>query len=214
MPLAGLATRKARMAVEFATVVIPGYRQGILPGTGPALIYDDLYRTYDSRSQAMLLFRSWRAQAEDTARLINASRPKKLSVVGYSYGCGWGVPQLAKALVPFALKIDMAILIDPVPRFHLLKPISLTRLARYRVPRDIRVVHTFRQANVSPFGRQLAIHAGTSVGIQEVFGSAANLKKHGGPGHHVVDDDIDHAAIDNDYRVRTFVTKLIDEWTN
>ena len=199
---------------QIAIVIIPGYKQGILPGTGPAIIYDELYRIYDRRSEAVLLFRSWKSSATETARLLNSKRPTRLAVIGYSYGCGWGIPQLAKAIVPFSLPLDMAILIDPVPRYRFIKPLSLTRLARYRVPRYIGKVHTFRQCNASPYGRRLAVHAGTHTGRQQVYGSVENLRQYGGPGHHTVDNKMDHSSIDNDPRVRNSVIKIIGEWAN
>ena len=197
-----------------AIVIIPGYKQGVMPGTGPAIIYDHLYRAYDSRRESVLLFRSWKSSATETARLINSKQPARLAVIGYSYGCGWGIPQLAKAVAPFNLPLDMAILIDPVPRYRFLKPLSLTRLAKYRVPRYIGKVHTFRQCNASPYGRQLMAYAGTRVGIQQVYGSVENLRQYGGPGHHTVDNDMDHSAIDNDPRIRNAVMKIIGEWAN
>ena len=200
---------------RIAIVIIPGYKQGVLPGTGPAIIYDQLYKAYDSRSDAVLLFRSWKSPAMETARLLNSQRPDRLAVVGYSYGCGWGIPELAKAIAPFSLPLDLAILIDPVPRYRgIFKPLSLTRLNKYRVPRYIDKVHTFRQCNASPYGRQLVAYAGTRIGIQQVYGSVENLKLHGGPGHHTVDNDMDHSAIDNDPRIRNAVIKIIEEWAN
>jgi len=198
-----------------AIVIIPGYKQGVMPGTGPAIIYDHLYRAYDSRSEAVLLFRSWKSSATETARLLNSKRPTRLAVIGYSYGCGWGIPQLAKAVAPFNLPLDMAILIDPVPRYRgIFKPLSLTRLTKYRVPRYIGRVHTFRQCNASPYGRQLVAYAGTRVEIQQVYGSVENLRRHGGPGHHTVDNNMDHSSIDNDSRIRKAVLKIIGDWAN
>jgi pimeloyl-ACP methyl ester carboxylesterase len=97
----------------------------------------------------------WKAEAEFMFRLSDSN--PRISVVGFSWGAGWGVMQLAKQLERRGLSIHHACLIDPVYRHPYL-------LGQWRafvpwipimVPRNVKRVTWWRQVMNWPRGHEL-----------------------------------------------------------
>jgi hypothetical protein len=136
---------------------------------------------FHDRRREFVALRTWNSDAEATAAQIAARKPRKVIVVGYSYGCGWGLPQLAQALGAWGVGVDLALLVDPVPRWTWLplKWLALTRWGVYRVPVNVGRVHYWRQVNGAPFGRRVVAGRGSGM----VFGRGSSAPgKPGRPG--------------------------------
>ena len=109
---------------------------------------------------------NWEALA---SRIANTSaNDVRIIVYGYSWGCGNGVVNLAKALKSRAMVINHAVLSDPVyysQHFSswpwwtgigpLVRGIGVLRRGTIKLPSNIRRVDWFRQTNGLPYGCDL-----------------------------------------------------------
>jgi len=171
--------------LDGAIVIYPGFRQTTGPRTGVFTLHDRISHSFPDRNHHLLLLRPWNTNHRADAERIEYADPVTTVVVGYSYGCGWAVPQLAKHLRRKGRYIDALFLIDPVPRYRLLpaKALSLSRFGKYTVPANVRTVWCWRSANkarwTSPVGRPIRkLGSQTTIVSQQVLGSLANLERY------------------------------------
>jgi hypothetical protein len=154
--------------------------------------------------QAEILYRPWDAAWHHIARRLHkASVPGCPTVfLGHSYGCGWGLKRFEQEWQRKGRMVDLAMLIDPVPRaFNLFFIGNLFSLTRWGVVRTrARHVLLFRQVNFSPYGRKVQLKVPDDQELtQLVFGSARNLARYAPEVHldeRIVDDHITHNTID------------------
>ncbi len=101
-------------------IVIGGYRQHEGDPTGPLLLWSELLSLCSPTTQ--VVFREWNAPWDRLADVIHrtsVSHPT-IRIYAYSWGCGYGFLRLAKELKRRGLKVDVAVLCDPVYHSHLL----------------------------------------------------------------------------------------------
>lgn len=176
------------MGVKSAIVFINGFRQNVAPGVGLQSLYFEATRLWFDRRRDLVIHRTWDSDPEETAGLILSHEPEKIFVVGYSYGCGWGLTKLAGELDVAGRDIDAAFLIDPVTRYSVQKWRSLGWFARkdklvYSVPARVRRVFSWRQVNAGsafePVGHRVeASDPRTVVHPEVVLGTPASVEKH------------------------------------
>ena len=202
-----------------AIVVALGFRQRRSLNTGLFRLYQRLSDEFYDRRQTLILLRRWDDSADAAAELLRHRDPAEVYFVGYSYGVGWYLPQLASALASRGRRIDAAWLIDPVPRWRLplLKWISLTRWGTFELSPAVDRAYVYRQVNAPPYGRRVRPTDGTVASRMQpiehrmVFGSQVNLRDHATEPlqrQHVL-ADADHNWIDDDERVHTDVLDLL-----
>lgn len=168
--------------------------------------------------QAEIMYRPWDAAWHHVARRLHKTSFRVCPTVflGHSYGCGWGLKRFEQEWQRKGRKIDLAVLIDPVPRaFNLLLIGNLFSLTRWGVVRTrARHILLVRQVNDIPFGRPVKLKSPNDQEItQKVFGSAKNLARYAPDVHldeRVVDDYVTHTSIDERSDVGELVFKRLD----
>ena len=110
----------------------------------------------------------WSALA---SRIENTSAPDvRITVYGYSWGCGNGVVNLAKELKSRALSINHAVLSDPVvysswPTWTA-KFLTVFLRKSIDIPSNIKKVDWFRQTNGIPYGCDLVAAKASNTKIE------------------------------------------------
>ena len=155
------------MAFSRHIYVIPGFLQDL--GTRTRLI--DLWQSLHGQlcgvhcSVQLRPWNSdWNAEAEFISRLSD-DRPRVVTI-GYSWGAGWGVVQLAKQLAKRGLGIKRACLIDPVYRhqYALGNWRAFIPWVPITIPRNVQRVTWWRQRQSWPMGHNLrAKHTGRTI---------------------------------------------------
>lgn len=163
--------------MKYAILLYSGFTQPASLNTGLGQLYSRLCETHYDRRRSLVLSRTWKSQHDQDAQLVCDYGAEWVYVVGYSYGAGHGIKQFAKQMAKRGRDIDVGFFVDPVPRFKLMKPISLTRWGTFEIPQNVIVAHGYRQVNASPYGRMLD-RTGHS-GEDYVFGTTQNLVKYG-----------------------------------
>lgn len=140
-------------------VVISGFTQTLRQPTGCQQLWDVLRRAR-RESDAAVLLQPWNADWAGLADLIwrfRPAEPPRVYCYAYSWGGGWGFPQLACELGERGIEIAHAVLCDAVyrPRLNLLAPIALTPIPRIVVPANVRLVDWYRQETGLPKGHQV-----------------------------------------------------------
>ena len=166
-------------------MVFAGWRQAIDPradGVGMMRLTERIRREFQGRRGHAVLLYPWDTSPTIPAQAVEALRPRNLVAVAYSYGAGWALPRFAEALHKHCRgsRIDLACLIDPVPRWRFapLRWISLTRWGAYSVPARVDRVAYWRQVNASPFGRAVMPADEYATLRAEAFGTHAMLRRH------------------------------------
>ena len=172
--------------------------------------------------KAEILYRPWNAPWSHLAkRLHKVAIPGCPTVfLGHSYGCGWGLKKFEKAWRRCGRKIDLAVLIDPVPRaFGWFLIGNLFALTRWGVVRTwARQVRLVRQLNNIPMGRPAKLMNPDDQAIERViFGTDKKFARYVPNAlidELVHDDTIIHINIDSrpevQDRVLAWVGKYLD----
>ena len=176
------------MGVKSAIVFINGFRQNVAPGVGLQSLYFEATRLWFDRRRDLVIHRTWDSDPEESAGLVLSHEPEKIFVVGYSYGCGWGLTKLAAELGPVGRAIDAAFLIDPVTRYTVQKWRSLGWFASkqnltYFAPVNVKRVFSWRQVNAGgltePVGHRVVGYGPETVVHPEiVMGTPASVERH------------------------------------
>jgi len=178
-------------------------------------IYRRLRTSYIS-SETELHYDVWNGGWSDTAERLHqiATRNARCIFIAHSWGCGHGYKVFEKTWGKCGRCVDLAVLIDPVPRpFRFFIPgnvWALTTWGKVKV-HNAREAMAFRQVNARPMGRRVV--DGKSVTItRTAFGSEKNLEKYAsraiGEGR-VVDGKLHHNSIDGDPRVTEMIFTAI-----
>lgn len=210
-----------RLPLRSAIICLPGWTQTWGPdGSGLWALYDGLCAVYHDRRKDLVLLREWDSDAAATARLIAQRNPRYIIVVAYSYGAGFGLPQLASQLakLPEPRRIHYSYLVDPVPRWRFApaKLLSLTRIGDYQLPESVDNADYWRQLNDAPYGRAVVAHPDAPhqrIACRSVYGSAANLRRHAKRNerdHAVLRPSMGHSDIDDSPSIRAAILQSID----
>lgn len=132
-------------------VVISGFTQRLEHPSGSQYLWNSIRLARENCREAACLLEpwnsDWRGIAEWIWRFRPLDRPARVYVYAYSWGGGWGFPQLAKELDERGIEIQHAVLTDPVYRSprRLLAPLALCPIVPIMVPANVREVSWFFQ---------------------------------------------------------------------
>lgn len=138
--------------------MISGFTQTLQRPNGVQTVWDAL--CVAARNARVVFYPwdfDWSALAEFILRFQPTDRPTRVYVYGYSWGGGWGFPQLALELQKRSITIEHAVLCDAVyrPRSRLLVWEALIPRSRIVVPANVREVSWFRQRTGLPMGHDV-----------------------------------------------------------
>jgi len=145
-------------------IVRSGFRQhrGDDECNGCVQIGRDLATLYSGPSQRVELG-AWDNDPEDTADYIyrwsGGDSPPQVMLVGYSWGAGYGVVQLAKQLRERNIRVQHAVLCDPVKHsvavWRAMIPRTIFHHIQITIPSNIESVYWLRQYEDKPAGHDL-----------------------------------------------------------
>ena len=215
--------RPTQPIMRSAVITCAGFRQKLGEMSGPALLDRRLKDMLHDRRRDHVALRTWKSDHAGTAAEVARMGCRRVVLVGYSYGCGWGVKHLAKELAALDIEVDLCVLIDPVPRtwFVPANVMAMTRAGRFHVPRNVKRVALIRQLNGRPYGRDIVVGAGTEKVLAWHYGTKAVLMKHG-PAPGGVDEwkltaraiRLGHLDIDDHPEVHREVLALVSDLLN
>lgn len=149
-------------------VVISGFTQSLSHPSGAQSLWDALRRARrprpcgqcDGDSAPVLLFpwdADWAGLAELIWRFRPLDRPTRVFCYAYSWGGGWGFPNLARELRKRGIEVSHAVLCDAVyrPRCRLLSAAALTPWPKILVPDNVREVTWYYQRGGLPAGHEV-----------------------------------------------------------
>ena len=177
-------------------------------------IYRELRQMY-IRNDTEFHYGVWNGRWSDTAKRLHqvCLRQAHCIFVAHSWGCGHAYRIFEKAWAKCGRVVDLAVLIDPIPRpFRLFIPGNLWAMTRWGNVKvhNAREVLAFRQVNARPMGRRVV--DGMATIVRHAFGSQANLTKYAphatGEGR-IHDPDMNHESIDGDKRVQQMIFRSI-----
>jgi hypothetical protein len=151
-----------RHAIAIWHMVVSGFTQRLAQPCGCQQLWNNLGRAHDNcRAKTLLL--PWNADWPGVAELIwrfrPLDRPPRIYVYAYSWGGGWGFPQLATELGKRSIDIEHAVLSDAVyrPRLRSLAWLAMTPFPRVVVPANVRAVDWFfqREDRTNPCGHRV-----------------------------------------------------------
>lgn len=105
------------MSINKRVLCISGFQQGLYRPTGLERLWLKLRSLYSSPSTAVCLYPwnfEWEGLANHFLRTVDDPKNLDIRVAAYSWGCGYGLLRLAKALRYRGLSIQVAVLSDPV----------------------------------------------------------------------------------------------------
>lgn len=147
-----LAADLDRRSIRDWHIVISGFTQTLETPCGSQILWNQLRRDAAGHDSAVLL-QPWHADWAGVAELIFRFRPlprrPRVFCYAYSWGAGFGFPELARELGKRGLGIEHAVLSDAVyrPRYRALDWLALVRYPRVLVPSNVRRVDWFYQAD-------------------------------------------------------------------
>ena len=200
-----------------AIITCPGFRQTAGTRFGLSKLHRRLVQAFPNREAVYpLALRAWNEDMYSLAEQVNDYDPEFTAFIPYSYGAGWALVKFSEVLQDFGRGVDIAYLIDPVPRYRFLpaKLISLTRKGSYEVPRNVIDVKYWRQVNATPYGRAPS-HPEHRTECIAVYGTEKN-KKHALERelHHWEYSDDTHNHIDDredihDYIINDLLGRIV-----
>jgi hypothetical protein len=152
---------RAFEAIPIWHVVITGFTQKLEHPSGGQYLWNAIRRARHDCEEAACLLEPWNADwagiATQIWRFRPINRPVRVYVYAYSWGGGWGFPQLAGGLQTRGIEIAHAVLADAVyrPPTRLLLVKSLLRTSQILLPANVREVSWFFQRTGLPMGHQI-----------------------------------------------------------
>lgn len=201
---------------EFAAVTVSGFTTTAASDTGMQRINLALTEQFPNRWGSLLLHRSWDSDARTDAWLIDLKlKPDgRLVFVGHSYGAGVYFPALCRELARLGRRVDVAYLVDPVPRaWRTALPWNLVRHALHAdtldLPDNVGSAHVWWQINNYPRGRNVG-RGDPRIAWREVFGEGDLLRAHAHryPAARRTPSGALHATIDDLDEIRSHI--LVD----
>jgi len=175
-----------------------GFRQIPHRGTGIQKLYRRICTevAHDRRLFPLVALRPWNSDFDTDAELIEQADSQRLILIGYSYGCGWAIPQLAKRLNHYP--IHLAALIDPVKRYGIGKLRSLRRGGKLEMPSNVIKAAAWRTTNdpgwFNPMGHEVV---GAPLIRNVAYGTESDLRQHAPDAEPRIDPHVDHMSIDD-----------------
>lgn len=131
-------------------VVISGFTQNLEHPNGCQYLWNAIRRAQDCDEAACRLEvwdADWAGIAELIWRFRPIDRPARVYISAYSWGGGWGFPQLAGELGKRGIEVIHAVLADPVyrPKSRLFVAAALVPGMKITVPANVREVSWFFQ---------------------------------------------------------------------
>lgn len=204
-----------RPDVDLIICLSTGYGTEVYARSGIRQLYRRC-REY-ANAHTEILYDEYNGGWAGTARRIHqvATTDTRCVFIAHSWGCGVAFKQFAKRWRKLGRVVDLAILIDPVPRpFKLLIPLNifaLTHWGRFRV-RGVREVLAFHQFNNRPCGHQVVNSMATTI-EQRAFGTTTDLDQYAPwavGSQRVIDETVTHSTIDADQRVHDVILETLD----
>lgn len=201
--------------VDLVILLASGYGNKAYTRSDIRSIYRELRNLYVS-NDTEFHYGVWNGRWKDTAeRLHQVATPDAHCIfVAHSWGCGHAYKVFERAWRKCGRTVDLAVLIDPVPRpFRLFIPGNLWSLTSWGTVKvtNAREVLTFRQVNARPMGRRVV--AGMETYIERyAFGTPEALEKYAPRAvgdQRVYDAEIDHESIDHDGKVQSRIFRVI-----
>lgn len=167
-PIAGIPAGTLRGTLRSASpirigtwhICISGFTQHQGRPSGLEVLWTLLRHTHANGSVVVEL-RAWNDRWDRLAEFIFRLRPlgalPRVYVYAYSWGAGFGFLRLARELGKRGLRIETAVLSDPVycPPLWTLLPAALNPFRRIVIPQNVREVHWFYQRQSRPRGHQV-----------------------------------------------------------
>lgn len=186
-----------------------GFRQIPHRGTGMQKLYRRICTevAYDRRKFPLVALRPWDSDFATDAELIEQAASQRLILVGYSYGCGWAIPQLAKRIKQ---PIHLAALIDPVKRYGVGKLRSLRLGGVLEMPSNVIKAASWRTTNDAgwfcPMGHRVT---GSPLVRNIAYGTESDLRQHAPDADHRIDHRVTHMDIDDRDDIHDEIIDLI-----
>lgn len=173
-------------------------------------------RTF-ANAHTEIMYDVWNGGWSGTARRIHqvATEDSHCVFIAHSWGCGLAFRKFAKQWRKLGRVVDLAILIDPVPRpFKLLIPLNIfamTHWGKFKV-KGVREVLAFHQYNNRPCGHRVVNSLAVEIN-QTALGSPEVLDKYAPwavGGTRVVDEFVRHGTIDDHNVIHKEIHGLLD----
>lgn len=186
-----------------------GFRQIPHRGTGIQKLYRRICTevAHARRLFPLVALRPWNSDFDTDAELIEQADSQRLIFVGYSYGPGWALPQIAKRLKQ---PIHLACLIDPVKRYGVGKLRSLRLGGVLEMPPNVIKAASWRTTNdpgwFCPMGHRVI---GAPLIRNVAYGTESDLRQHAPDAEHRIDPHVDHMNIDDRDDIHDEIISLV-----
>lgn len=157
--------------IEEWHICISGFTQNLGRPSGLELLWSKIRNRHHNGRVCVMDPRTWNDNWAHVAEFIWRLRPPhaapRIGVYAYSWGAGWGFPQLARECAKRGLVIDVAVLADPVYRhwYRAGNWRAFWPLSTIRVPRSVDRVHWFYQSQNWPRGHRVVAEDPTCTAI-------------------------------------------------
>lgn len=210
-----MSARRVRLTIVLAT----GFTVKESDPSGIRDLYWAMKEKYGA-VEVEILYRTWNSKWKNIAgrlhQIMDLDNARTI-FIGHSWGCGYGYRQFETEWEKCGRNVDLACLIDPVPRWFkwliFLNPIGgLSRIGRFGV-RNARQILLFRQVNNTPAGRDVKVNEQITTVTRWVYGSQPNLKKHAVRAHAnflIIDDNVTHGSMDEHDDVQSKICEKVE----
>lgn len=162
-----------------AIICVSGFLQDEGEIFGTYAIKKELKRMY-SPEIAVYDVKPWNYNMKEFARLLKNDGITHVIGIGYSWGGGYGLPNLCDQLVKHGIEIELVLLCDAVYRPKWLPAWGVANLFGFRAivpnsasikyPKEVKKLAGIRQVNDFPRGHPVKIGDGEPVKLPVVFG--------------------------------------------
>jgi pimeloyl-ACP methyl ester carboxylesterase len=188
-------------------------------------LYDKIRAAYPGANNIVQI-RTWNSDVSVIAQEIVRLSPKRIVLIGHSYGLGRAVMALLKMLSSMGVSVTLVIGIDAVPNFGYWRWLSnviaafVQSDAPITLPANVDAYAYFRSVTEpldNPHGRPL-IGAPRSSGqsapcvLAAAIGNPFDLAKHARFGELQIQDVVNHSQMDGDERIHSSVMKLLAQF--
>lgn len=140
-------------------------------------------RFHDRRTSFVTLT-DYDASSEDAvARMMMWGQPRRIVLVGHSWGCGRGMVSDCRVLRKHGRTVDLAVLYDPVPYIRGIgRHGGFLGGAPIRLPKNVRRAAVYRTVTRDvfwrPWGRDVEVKGSGRVIERRYFGRVTDIEKH------------------------------------
>lgn len=201
--------------MKTATLLFLGFLQDRTPNHDLYNLHDEIGRRFHDRRQHLVELNRWDADPDDVYARWAAHDPRYTSLIGFSYGVGWGMRRFLERLNREGRMVDRVYCIDGVPRWRFppLRWLSLTRYGKIELPGNVEHIMSWRQLNDTPYGR--IVHGPHVESSLYCFGSATNLRKYRKADEQIIfDPTLNHYNIARHPGIRKMILGRLGEELN